>query len=972
MKLSSSVLMTLLSLILADARGQSADTLVSEGRAFLAQKNLTNANTRFAAAVSASPNHETANALYGLTRLLVLPGHSEVVGLLDRLGVSGTNRDLFNWTASISRDVDGVPVAPPNLSVADAAQVVRTKILPEMTAAAANLAKITSTNFVLNLTAMETSITDVAVDYGDFFMLRALLHFVNYLGYTITGWNLDVQLTALRSLHTNDVLTMEKLLGDYPQLFTFATTNDLFQARQVFSTGAALYATASAIIRNRPPNVTRLFNYDEVEADAEADFRVALAQVNESLKGPVVLIDSPNATVNFGNHFSNPRSPRALLPEFSGNALIAGTLPDETFGGVLRGAARFEVERFLASDHYEELRPFPASAVRIRGLAFASAFIVPQRIPDGSLRITLNALEGSLFVIQVSTNLQTWTDVASVVTHEGTVTFSEPVPLPSSPRYYRALDGVLDTVSVIGNVRSALTEQSIPGARVELRFAENQPPVATATADPAGNYSVWALAPSGSGGYFLDVSAGGHTPFQHRGSYYRGNFGKPRLHFSLPVYLAPPGYRPPNDDFAQRQVAVGTDVILVGASINATSELGEPNHISNANRSIWWTWTAADNGAVSLDTISSPSSIAIAVYTGNSLDRLASVARDYRTGPSGASLVRFFVTAGTTYQIAVDGFGSGRAVLNLRSLTPMPPKIERQPQSQNVMHGSRVSFYAEASGIEPLTYQWRKNGVDIPGARGVFYSFNMAQTNDAGIYNVVVSNAAGSESSSKAELTVRLTPPEILTQPKSQSVSAGSSVNFNISFTGSPPLRFQWRKSGLDLTGAVNQSYTISNVQTNDAGTYSVAVSNAAGSVTSSNALLTVTTLLRPPNDLFADRATLPGMNTSANASNVNATKEPGEPNHAGDSGGRSLWWTWTAPIAGMVIISTAGSSFDTVLAVYRGTSLGALTTVASNDDSGSGTTSQVGFQAVAGTAYQIAVDGYDGASGNITLAITQ
>jgi Calx-beta domain len=125
-----------------------------------------------------------------------------------------------------------------------------------------------------------------------------------------------------------------------------------------------------------------------------------------------------------------------------------------------------------------------------------------------------------------------------------------------------------------------------------------------------------------------------------------------------------------------------------------------------------------------------------------------------------------------------------------------------------------------------------------------------------------------------------------------------------------------------------------------------------------------------PVNDNFASRIVLAGQtNTNTTAgSNVGATKETGEPNHAGNSGGHSVWWTWTSPTSGVVTFDTFGSSFDTLLAIYTGSSVSALIQVAANDDSNGSYTSLVTFNAVAGTVYQIAVDGYGGNSGSIVL----
>jgi hypothetical protein len=119
-----------------------------------------------------------------------------------------------------------------------------------------------------------------------------------------------------------------------------------------------------------------------------------------------------------------------------------------------------------------------------------------------------------------------------------------------------------------------------------------------------------------------------------------------------------------------------------------------------------------------------------------------------------------------------------------------------------------------------------------------------------------------------------------------------------------------------------------------------------------------------PANDNFSNGQTITGFCSSTTGTNLAATKEPGEPNHAGNVGGASVWYVWTAPFSSQATVTTAGSDFDTLLGVYTGSSVGSLTLVASNDDvSGSNQTSSVTFNAVAGTTYRIAVDGYNGPS---------
>jgi uncharacterized repeat protein (TIGR01451 family) len=125
----------------------------------------------------------------------------------------------------------------------------------------------------------------------------------------------------------------------------------------------------------------------------------------------------------------------------------------------------------------------------------------------------------------------------------------------------------------------------------------------------------------------------------------------------------------------------------------------------------------------------------------------------------------------------------------------------------------------------------------------------------------------------------------------------------------------------------------------------------------------------RPANDPFANRLALSGVAGTTPDSNVLATGETGEPIHAGGAGGKSVWWKWLAPAAGQVTLDTHGSGFDTLLAVYTGTSVDQLTPIAANDNDGSANNSSgLYFEAKSDVEYEIAVDGYNGADGNITL----
>ncbi|HEX9783014.1 MAG TPA: immunoglobulin domain-containing protein [Opitutaceae bacterium] len=103
----------------------------------------------------------------------------------------------------------------------------------------------------------------------------------------------------------------------------------------------------------------------------------------------------------------------------------------------------------------------------------------------------------------------------------------------------------------------------------------------------------------------------------------------------------------------------------------------------------------------------------------------------------------------------------------------------------------------------------------------------------------------------------------------------------------------------------------------------------------------------------------------------MDASVEAGEPGHAGIPGGASVWWTWTAPADGTAVFTVNGRPDGTVLVVYTGESLATLSRVASNEASVHGyLRSRAILKAVAGTSYQLAVDGMGGISSDLTLEL--
>lgn len=198
-------------------------------------------------------------------------------------------------------------------------------------------------------------------------------------------------------------------------------------------------------------------------------------------------------------------------------------------------------------------------------------------------------------------------------------------------------------------------------------------------------------------------------------------------------------------------------------------------------------------------------------------------------------------TTGTTTNRPLVLANVGPSYLGGPNGNPVAPAISTPPLSQSVSVGSAVTFTVVASGTAPLSYQWKKNGVDISGATFSSYVISAVQVADAAGYTVVASNVAGAITSAVATLTVIAnTPPAITTQPQNQTVTAGSSVTFTVAASGTAPLSYQWTKDGLTIAGATSASYNIAAVQAGDAGDYAVVVTNVVGSVTSAASALTV------------------------------------------------------------------------------------------------------------------------------------
>ena len=164
--------------------------------------------------------------------------------------------------------------------------------------------------------------------------------------------------------------------------------------------------------------------------------------------------------------------------------------------------------------------------------------------------------------------------------------------------------------------------------------------------------------------------------------------------------------------------------------------------------------------------------------------------------------------------------------------------ILSEPGNQVVAQGSTAVFAVSATGLAPLSYQWRFGDAAISGATNTILSLSNVQSADSGIYSVVISNSLGAVTSALAGLTV-IVPPSITAQPLSRTNGTGTTASFAVGASGSA-LGYQWFRDGAGLAGATEASLVLASVTAADAGSYYVVVSNVAGTVTSASAALVV------------------------------------------------------------------------------------------------------------------------------------
>lgn len=192
------------------------------------------------------------------------------------------------------------------------------------------------------------------------------------------------------------------------------------------------------------------------------------------------------------------------------------------------------------------------------------------------------------------------------------------------------------------------------------------------------------------------------------------------------------------------------------------------------------------------------------------------------------------VEDGGGYTVVVaNGLGRRESAVAVLEAVVQAPVVIVEPASRQIDVGRDVTFRSSAEGSLPMSHQWRRNGLDLPGATNTSLTLPAVQLSEAGRYTVVVRNEGGATESEPAQLTVIGRPPAVSVQPSGQEVTFAGTTTIEIAVEGAVPMGFQWWHEGVAVVGGTGPALVISQASFHDGGSYTLVVTNAFGAITS-------------------------------------------------------------------------------------------------------------------------------------------
>jgi hypothetical protein len=466
--------------------------------------------------------------------------------------------------------------------------------------------------------------------------------------------------------------------------------------------------------------------------------------------------------------------------------------------------------------------------------------------------------------------------------------------------------------------------------------------------------------------------------------------------------------QPTNDNFASRTAIHFSNGGVSGTISNATSEVGEPLVPGiSSGQTAWWTWTAPSNGILTITSAATTFSPFVTVYTGNVLSDLSLLASNnylpcyvfpYNGEMSECGChwrmregETFHVFRGQEYQICVDSpivsdsyittianpitftnsdgtvqtaimesLGTvettnsppGGAVDLALAFTPAPPNDDFDKPVK--LAGLRTRIRASNKGATKEIGEPDHDG--NPGGSSVWFSW--------------VATASGRVTLSTNEIPPYAPPSS--GNPGGVITTTGSPFDCGELEDVNPPPQFYPVLAA--YTGTAVDALVSANCLPMGLDAYLYAVEFDAvkgetyhiafdGNMGTTGEITLFLSLTKPAaNDAFEKRIRLSGISVAVTGDNAGATHEAGAPTVPG-SLGKNSWWTWTAPVSGTVLIDLTGSDYAFPVGVFTGNAVNNLALAGA----GSGS---VSFQAIQGSAYQIAIADAEGLTGKIKFTM--